>query len=121
MSLRACGHSVLCGNCCAGCYDVLLNQKFDLDKERDKYRSALEKIAKRFWIEGKTGDPLYLLEICQEEAKEALRDVSAKIHIDSGMRCLVRHLSGLSCIKCSCDEWVERDKWDEHVKARNTK
>lgn len=37
---------------------------------------TLERINKVKFVEGKTGDPLYLLELCQEEAQEALQRIA---------------------------------------------
>lgn len=32
MTLRMCGHSDIVGKCCAGCYDVLLNENYEFKK-----------------------------------------------------------------------------------------
>lgn len=77
MSVRACGHSDANGMCCGGCYTEIQNQLSQEQARGRKYKEALGRIAKFTFQEGKTGDPLYLLEICQETAQAALAETGS--------------------------------------------
>lgn len=54
------------------------NKIVQLESQLSVAVEALKRISEHNFIEGKTGDPLYLLEICQEEAKEALAQIEGE-------------------------------------------